>query len=78
MKKSIPNLIKANFNHELLKNLRNQIGYSHEVMSKALGYQSAHGYFYLESGRSRVTAEQLFMLSKLFKVPMEDFFESDL
>lgn len=74
MNKSIPKMIKANFNNELLKNLRKQIGYSHEAMSKALGYKSPHGYFYLEKGRSRVSAEQLYKISKLFNIPMEEFF----
>ncbi|MFT8318001.1 MAG: helix-turn-helix transcriptional regulator [Sporolactobacillus sp.] len=44
-------------------------------MSTKLGYRSPNGYFYLESGRNKITAETLAKLSEILNLPIQDFFE---
>lgn len=45
-----------------------------EKMSKALGYDSPNGYFYLESGKSKFPAEKLAMVSEILDVPIQKLF----
>jgi transcriptional regulator with XRE-family HTH domain len=45
-----------------------------EKMSKRLGYHSPNGYYYLESGRSKITAETLAKVSSILNVPIQEFF----
>ncbi|RYM06178.1 XRE family transcriptional regulator [Sporolactobacillus sp. THM7-7] len=56
-----------------LKKLRKE-QMSLEKMSEKLGYQSPNGYYYLESGRSKITAETLAKVATILNVPIEDFF----
>lgn len=58
---------------EKLKTLRKS-QMSLEKMSSQLGYKSPNGYYYLESGRSKITAEMLAKVAAILKVPIEEFF----
>jgi transcriptional regulator with XRE-family HTH domain len=43
-------------------------------MARQIGYQSANGYFYLESGRSKISAEMLAKVATVLNQPIETFF----
>ncbi len=45
-----------------------------DQMSSHLGYQSPNGYYYLETGRSKITAETLAKVATILGVPIEEFF----
>ncbi|RYL93521.1 helix-turn-helix transcriptional regulator [Sporolactobacillus sp. Y61] len=45
-----------------------------EQMSEKLGYQSPNGYFYLESGRSKITAEMLAKVATILEIPIQELF----
>ncbi|MCI1883079.1 MAG: helix-turn-helix domain-containing protein [Sporolactobacillus sp.] len=59
-----------------LKKVRKQ-QMSLEQMSSKLGYSSPNGYYYLESGRSHITAETLAKVATILNVPIEEFFFDD-
>lgn len=62
-----------------IKSLRKQLGISAEKMSTDLGYDSINGYYYLEIGRSKFTAETLALVADILEVPISDlFFEEKL
>ena len=42
-----------------------------EVMSKQLGYASPNGYYYLEVGRSKISAEMLAEVARILEVDIE-------
>jgi transcriptional regulator with XRE-family HTH domain len=48
-----------------------------EEMSTRLGYESPNGYYYLESGRSKMTADVLAKVSVILDVPIQDLFIDD-
>lgn len=56
-----------------LKKLR-QSKMSQQEMSLRLGYQSPNGYYYLECGRSKITAETLAKVATVLGVPIQEFF----
>jgi hypothetical protein len=56
-----------------LKQLR-KARMSLEEMSRLLGYQSPNGYYYLEIGRTKITAEQLALIAQILHVDIEDLF----
>ncbi|MCL1631101.1 helix-turn-helix domain-containing protein [Sporolactobacillus sp. CPB3-1] len=43
-------------------------------MAARLGYQSANGYYYLESGRSKISAETLAKVASVLCVPIQELF----
>lgn len=43
-------------------------------MSLQLGYESPNGYYYLESGRSKIPADVLAQVSVILGVPIQDLF----
>lgn len=45
-----------------------------EEMSSKLGYQSPNGYYYLETGRSKIKAETLAKAATILHVPIEELF----
>jgi transcriptional regulator with XRE-family HTH domain len=56
-----------------MKKLREEKGYSLKDMADYLGYKSANGYLYLESGRCTIDAIQLFLIAQKLEVScMED------
>jgi transcriptional regulator with XRE-family HTH domain len=62
-----------------LKKLREQTGFSQEEISKKLGYKSALGYHYIETGRCKPNAEHIFTLAALYEInPDELFFEEKI
>lgn len=59
---------------EKIKNMRKQAELSLDEMAKLLGYESANGYYYLETGRGKFPAETLAKVSEIFKVPINELF----
>jgi len=45
-----------------------------EEMSSKLGYHSPNGYYYLETGRSKITAETLAKAATILRVPIAELF----
>lgn len=69
----------AKVNLEKIKKLRKLSGYSLDEMSKLLGYESTNGYYYLECGRGKVSAESLAQIAHILKVDIKElFFESKI
>ncbi|OAB41006.1 transcriptional regulator [Paenibacillus macquariensis subsp. defensor] len=60
-----------------IKRHRKDKGHSLEYMAKLLGYESLNGYYYLEIGRGKFTAEALAKVADEFKVPIESLFFDD-
>ncbi|TGA97269.1 XRE family transcriptional regulator [Sporolactobacillus shoreae] len=48
-----------------------------EKMSSMLGYRSPNGYYYMENGRSKITAETLAKAASILNVPIQEFFVDD-
>jgi transcriptional regulator with XRE-family HTH domain len=62
-----------------IKRIRKKLNFSVEEMSKKLGYKTINGYYYLEIGRNKFSAETLAMVADIFDVPIADlFFEDDI
>lgn len=61
-------------NLEKIKRMRKNAHITLEEMAKHLGYESLNGYYYLECGRSKFTAETLAEVADIFGVPIEDLF----
>lgn len=57
-----------------IKSLRIEAGKSIEDMSILLGYESANGYYYLERGRGKFSAEALAKVADEFGVPIAELF----
>ncbi|NOU68348.1 helix-turn-helix domain-containing protein [Paenibacillus sp. LMG 31461] len=64
----------AKVNLEKIKKLRKLAGYSLEEMSKFLGYESTNGYYYLECGRGKISAESLAQIAHILKVDIKELF----
>ncbi len=43
-------------------------------VAQVLGYQTATGYHYIETGRVKLTADQIGKLAELFEVPIEELY----
>lgn len=64
---------------EKIKELRKKANLSLEEMAKLLGYESANGYYYLEKGRGKFTAETLARVADILNVPISElFFENKI
>ncbi len=59
-----------------IKELRKAKGLTQENLAKTLGYRSAIGYHYLESGRCRIKADQIVVISKELGVEVKALFLS--
>ncbi|WP_019420146.1 helix-turn-helix transcriptional regulator [Paenibacillus sp. OSY-SE] len=57
-----------------IKNLRKNAGFSLEYMATLLGYESANGYYYLEIGRGKFSAEALAKVADILGVPIDELF----
>lgn len=57
-----------------IKKLRKKHNLSLDKMAKILGYESANGYYYLETGRSKFPAETLAMVAMIFNVNINELF----
>lgn len=60
-----------------IKKIRKDKGHSLEYMANLLGYESLNGYYYLEIGRGKFTAEALAKVADEFNVPIESLFFDD-
>ncbi|MFY4781554.1 helix-turn-helix domain-containing protein [Campylobacter jejuni] len=45
-----------------------------QEMANRIGYQSANGYFYLECGRSKISAETLAKVATVLEVSISELF----
>lgn len=59
---------------EKIKELRKKKDISLDEMSRRLGYESQNGYYYLEIGRGRFTAEMLAKVADMFGVNINGLF----
>lgn len=57
-----------------MRMLRRRKGISQREMARTLGYKSAVGYHYLETGRCAIQAEQLFCIAERLGVPIGELF----
>lgn len=60
-----------------IKALRKEMGISLEEMARKLGYESPNGYYYLEVGRGKISAEMLAMIAEIQGVTIEELFFED-
>lgn len=61
-----------------IKKIRKEMGFSIELLSDNLGYKSINGYYYLEKGRNKFSAEALARVADTFGVPISDLFFDEL
>jgi transcriptional regulator with XRE-family HTH domain len=57
-----------------IKLLRKRSFITLEKMAKKLGYDSPNGYYYLECGRSKFSAEMLAFVADILDVKLEELF----
>lgn len=57
-----------------LRELRETAGETQADVAAVLGYQTRIGYSYLESGRCRLSADQIAQLAQHYGVPIESLF----
>ncbi|MBM7646065.1 transcriptional regulator with XRE-family HTH domain [Scopulibacillus daqui] len=57
-----------------IKELRKASKLSLNDMSKQLGFKSPNGYFYLETGKTKISAEMLANIALILNVPIDDLF----
>ncbi len=62
---------------EKIKFLRKDADLSLEDMANFLGYESLNGYYYLEIGRGKFSAENLAKVADKFKVPIAELFTEE-
>jgi len=60
-----------------LRHLRETHQLTQLDVAKHLGYKTALGYHYIESGRCRLKAEQALILARLYGIPVEELFVDD-
>lgn len=60
-----------------IKQLRIGNRYSLEEVAQGIGYETAKGYYDLESGKTSVKLEHLERLSKFYKVSIDFFLKQD-
>lgn len=65
-------MVGRKVNIEKIKQMRKGAHLTLEEMAHHLGYESPNGYYYLERGRSKFTAETLAEVADLFGVPIEE------
>ncbi|MDF2534385.1 MAG: helix-turn-helix domain protein [Bacillales bacterium] len=64
---------------EKIKKLRKTANISLEKMADLLGYDSPNGYYYLETGRIKFSADKLALVSEILNTPIgELFFEREI
>ncbi|GGE64483.1 helix-turn-helix domain-containing protein [Priestia taiwanensis] len=62
-----------------IKRIRKKMKLSLEEMSERLGYKTLNGYYYLECGRTKFSAEALAIVADIFNVSvMELFYEEGI
>lgn len=65
--------IKIEINLVRLEEERIRNGYALSDISYILGYKTPSGYWLIEHGERKITAQALYVLSKLYDKPMEYF-----
>ncbi|HET7657879.1 MAG TPA: helix-turn-helix transcriptional regulator [Bacillales bacterium] len=67
-------MVRKRVDIDKIKRMRKSSRITLEEMAKHLGYKSPNGYYYLERGRSKFTAETLAEVADILGAPMEDLF----
>lgn len=57
---------------EVLKELREQRGYSISDLAAMLGYKTPTGYWLIEQGQRKVSIDTLYRLAEIYDCTMED------
>jgi len=57
-----------------IKRMRKHSRITLQEMAARLGYKSPNGYYYLERGRSKFTAEMLATVAEILETSLEDLF----
>lgn len=70
-------MIIKKVNLKKIKLLRKKNKLSLQEMSEKLGYESQNGYYYLETGRNKFSAEAIAKVADIFQVPIESLFFED-
>ena len=65
--------ITISINLELLESERIKHGYALSDISRIMGYKTPSGYWLLEHGSRKITAQALYKLAQLYSRSMEDF-----
>lgn len=70
--KGLKNL-NVSINLQRLEEERNEKGYALSDISYILGYKTPSGYWLVEHGERKITAQALYILAQLYDKPMEYF-----
>lgn len=62
---------------EKIRVLRKQKNLTQRQVAQKLGYKTAIGYHYLETGRCKITAEQLDVIASALGVTTEELYEQN-
>ncbi|MFC7395411.1 helix-turn-helix domain-containing protein [Scopulibacillus cellulosilyticus] len=65
---------KLDVNLSKMKECRKATKMSLNEMSKKLGFKSPNGYYYLETGKSKISAEMLANVALILNIPIEELF----
>lgn len=64
-------------NLEKIRGLRKQKNLTQRQIAQKIGYKTAIGYHYLETGRCKITAEQLDVIASALGVTTEELYEQN-
>ena len=74
VRRRMMNAMKAKINVDLLKQCRNDAGYSISDIAEYLGcYKTPTGYWLIEKNQRKASVEVLYKLAKLYDMRMEEF-----
>ena len=62
---------------EKIRGLRKQKNLTQRQMAQKIGYKTCVGYHYLETGRCKITAEQLDVIASALGVTTEELYEQN-
>lgn len=71
------NEVKRYIDLAKIRALRKQKGLTQEHMAQELGYETAIGYHYLETGKRRITAERLAKIAAILGVSVDDLYTDE-
>lgn len=70
-------MIRFQLDLQKIKQLREKRGFRQYEMAKWLGYKSSMAYHHLETGRCKVSANQVPLFSFIFKVPIMELYRKE-
>lgn len=75
LKWQVRNMRRVNL--EKIRGLRKQKNLTQRQMAQKIGYKTCVGYHYLETGRCKITAEQLDVIASALGVTTEELYEQN-